>query len=228
MHNRSSGSFQWCDRNVSIVFLKVHYSLHRQIIYAILWFAIILKLHLRMKDQDEQNRDIHFRARKPSVELLEYSRERLRPTLSSFPAPRDGHSPTLPDFVFPRYDYDHVFHREPDSPVDLFGSPKVPSELGHSTLLESVFNSVNYFIGIGVLGLPYAVHCSGMIAGVIFLVLIGFMFGITGHLLGRCQHKLDLSSYPDISEVRLFNCRLLHLNNKYLFNPRLHLDAREG
>lgn len=77
-----------------------------------------------------------------------------------------------------------------------------------STVVEAILNSVNYFVGIGVLSIPYAMR-SGWICVVNMLVL-GVVFGITGELIGLCQQKLGSKTYPDIAEAAFgFTGRIL-------------------
>lgn len=141
--------------------------------------------------------DAYYQLRKPSADQLESVR--LKPTLTSFPPPHRGHSPTLPDFSFPDYDYSSVvqspFREHVSIPVNLS-----TEESGHNSVIASVFSSTNFFLGVGILGLPFGMMCSGW-AGVAILILIGTAFSYSAHLLGRCQYKLNLRSYPDISEV---------------------------
>lgn len=68
-----------------------------------------------------------------------------------------------------------------------------------STVMEAILNSVNYFVGIGVLSIPYALR-SGWIC-VLNMLVLGAVFGATGELIGLCQHKLSAKTYPDIAEV---------------------------
>ena len=68
-----------------------------------------------------------------------------------------------------------------------------------STVIEAILNSVNYFVGIGVLSIPYALK-SGWIC-VLNMLVLGVVFGLTGELIGLCQQKLRSKTYPDIAEV---------------------------
>jgi hypothetical protein len=68
-----------------------------------------------------------------------------------------------------------------------------------STVLEAILNSVNYFVGIGVLSIPYALKAGWIY--VLNMILLGIVFGITGELIGLCQQKLGSKTYPDIAEA---------------------------
>ena len=69
-----------------------------------------------------------------------------------------------------------------------------------STTLQAILNSINYFIGIGVVSLPYAMQCSGWF-GMGNILLLALLFSYTANILGKCQFKHNLHSYPDIAEV---------------------------
>lgn len=53
------------------------------------------------------------------------------------------------------------------------------------------------------LGLPYGVKIAGW-NGLITLTILGSVMCYSGLLLGKCQSKLSLLTYPDIAEVRIF------------------------
>lgn len=69
-----------------------------------------------------------------------------------------------------------------------------------SSLAASIAHTTNYFIGVGVLGLPYAFRCSGWL-GLPVLVLLGGLMAYSGRLIGCCLKEYSLSTYPDIAEV---------------------------
>jgi amino acid permease len=113
-------------------------------------------------------------ALKREMEIVE-----LRPTFVSFPSPKRGHSP------------------QQRAGSDADGSDGHP---GTSSLFGAIANTTNYFIGVGILGLPYAFKISGWI-GVPVLIFLGCVMDYSGILLGRCQKYHSLSTYPDIAEV---------------------------
>ena len=53
---------------------------------------------------------------------------------------------------------------------------------------------------MGILGLPYALRLSGWF-GLTILLGQGFIMRYTAGLLGKCQYRYSLDSYPDIVEV---------------------------
>lgn len=82
-------------------------------------------------------------------------------------------------------------------------NPEADQQTRKSSLLGSIAHTTNYFIGVGVLGLPYAFSCSGWI-GLPTMVLLGVLMAYSGRLIGRCLKEYSLSTYPDIAEV-LYN-----------------------
>ncbi|KAJ3262334.1 hypothetical protein HK103_002775 [Boothiomyces macroporosus] len=56
----------------------------------------------------------------------------------------------------------------------------------HSTFSQTLFNSVNILMGIGILSLPFGFAITGWAVGLGLLVLFGLMTYHTGLLLGRC------------------------------------------
>ncbi|KAJ3276805.1 hypothetical protein HDV01_002859 [Terramyces sp. JEL0728] len=56
----------------------------------------------------------------------------------------------------------------------------------HSTFSQTLFNSVNILMGIGILSLPFGFAITGWAVGFGLLVLFGLMTYHTGILLGKC------------------------------------------
>ena len=147
---------------------------------------------------------------KPSQDDLESIK--LRPIFFSFPPPRNGHSPPRLTFQVPQYDYSSRAHDD-NSPVPSESTKpeksfKIRSNRDQSTLCGAISNCTNYFIGVGVLGLPYAFRCTGWL-GLPVLIILGISMSYTGRLLGRCQREHSLWTYPDIAEVRTY-CMYVH------------------
>ncbi|KAM4062227.1 transmembrane amino acid transporter protein [Hirsutella rhossiliensis] len=73
---------------------------------------------------------------------------------------------------------------------------------GQSTLPQSIFNSVNALIGIGLLSLPLALKMSGWLIGLPLLTLMALVATHTGKLLGKCM-EMDpsLITYSDLAYV---------------------------
>lgn len=73
---------------------------------------------------------------------------------------------------------------------------------GQSTLPQSVFNSINAIIGVGLLSLPLAFKLSGWILGLLILTLTATVTAYTGNLLSRCMDfDPSLITYSDLAYV---------------------------
>lgn len=65
---------------------------------------------------------------------------------------------------------------------------------------QTVFNSVNVLIGIGLLSLPLAMRDAGWVLGLSFLVFSAVTTGYTAKILAKCLDvDRSLVSYSDIS-----------------------------
>lgn len=137
---------------------------------------------------------------KPSVELLKDVK--LRPIYQSLPSPRDGHSPPLPDFqTLHSYRTYGTFGEEEKNPD--WQSPRPYLDVHpnrHMSTLWAVFNSVNSNLGIGYLCVSFAVAQTGIIPGLLALVMITLVSIYTSVLIADCQELSICSSYPDIVE----------------------------
>lgn len=74
--------------------------------------------------------------------------------------------------------------------------------VGQSTLPQTVFNSVNVLIGVGLLSLPLGLKYSGWVIGMIFLAFSASVTNYTAKLLARCLDKAKdqtLVTYADIA-----------------------------
>ncbi|KAF8539089.1 transmembrane amino acid transporter protein-domain-containing protein [Trichophaea hybrida] len=74
--------------------------------------------------------------------------------------------------------------------------------VGQSTLPQTVFNSVNVLIGIGLLSLPLGLKYSGWIIGMFFLGASAWTTNYTAKLLARCLEKSPnqaLVTYSDVA-----------------------------
>ena len=58
--------------------------------------------------------------------------------------------------------------------------------VGQSTLPQTVFNSINVLIGVGLLSLPLAFKQSGWLLGTLFLIFAAITTRYTGGLLAKC------------------------------------------
>ncbi|ETN40046.1 uncharacterized protein HMPREF1541_04321 [Cyphellophora europaea CBS 101466] len=72
--------------------------------------------------------------------------------------------------------------------------------VGESTVPQTIFNSVNVLIGVGILALPLAVRLSGWVMGLIFLLLAALVTNYTARLLARClDTNSGATTYGDIA-----------------------------
>ena len=73
---------------------------------------------------------------------------------------------------------------------------------GQSTLPQSVFNSINAIIGVGILSLPLAFKLTGWIIGLVLLTVIASVTGYTAKLLAKCMEvDPSLITYSDLAYV---------------------------
>ena len=73
---------------------------------------------------------------------------------------------------------------------------------GQSTLPQSVFNSINAIIGVGILSLPLAFKMSGWIIGLVLLTLTASVTGYTAQILAKCMdYDPGLITYSDLAFV---------------------------
>ncbi|RCK66783.1 Vacuolar amino acid transporter 1 [Candida viswanathii] len=71
---------------------------------------------------------------------------------------------------------------------------------GNSTVAQTVFNSINTLIGIGMLSLPYGFKLSGWLCGTFLITASAILTNTTAKYLGRIQMKHPhLKSYSDIA-----------------------------
>ncbi len=78
---------------------------------------------------------------------------------------------------------------EPDD--EVIARESVDGASGQSTLPQTIFNSVNVLIGVGLLSLPLAMRYSGWVIGLIFFLCSAITTSYTANLLAKC---LDLDS----------------------------------
>ena len=62
----------------------------------------------------------------------------------------------------------------------------IPVVVGQSTLPQTVFNSVNVLIGVGLLSLPLALKHSGWLIGMVFLFFAAIVTRYTAGVLAKC------------------------------------------
>lgn len=110
------------------------------------------------------------------------------------------------------------FHREHETHVDGLDDPDreplllkhVQHEdgtqedivVGQSTVPQTIFNSVNVLIGIGLLSLPLALQYSGWVLGLTFLVYSAVTTSYTAKILAKCLDvDKTLVTYADLAYI---------------------------
>ncbi|KAK5723070.1 hypothetical protein LTR17_014032 [Elasticomyces elasticus] len=74
--------------------------------------------------------------------------------------------------------------------------------IGRSTLPQTIFNSVNVLIGVGLLALPLALKMSGWVPGLIFFCFAGISTSYTAKLLAKCADvDSSLITFADLAFV---------------------------
>eukprot|EP00741_Cyanophora_paradoxa_P000624 tig00000430_g600.t1 len=73
---------------------------------------------------------------------------------------------------------------------------------GDATVFQSISNSVNILLGIGVLALPFSLRMAGW-SGLLWLVFLGVLMAYTAKLMGRCMLETRFVSYPDLAEAAM-------------------------
>ncbi|ORX98173.1 transmembrane amino acid transporter protein-domain-containing protein [Clohesyomyces aquaticus] len=78
--------------------------------------------------------------------------------------------------------------------------------IGQSTLPQTVFNSVNVLVGVGILSLPLALKYSGWVVGLVFLVFSAISTSYTAKLLAKCLDvDSSLITFGDLAYVSFGN-----------------------
>jgi vesicular inhibitory amino acid transporter len=73
---------------------------------------------------------------------------------------------------------------------------------GQSTLPQTVFNSINVLIGVGILALPLAMKYAGWLCGTIFLAAAALVTAYTSRILAKCLDvDQSMITYADIAYV---------------------------
>lgn len=74
--------------------------------------------------------------------------------------------------------------------------------VGQSTLPQTVFNSVNVLIGVGLLSLPLGIKYAGWLIGMVFLFLSAIVTSYTARLLAKCLDvDNSLITFADLAYV---------------------------
>ncbi|OAL51077.1 vacuolar amino acid transporter-like protein 1 [Pyrenochaeta sp. DS3sAY3a] len=78
--------------------------------------------------------------------------------------------------------------------------------VGQSTLYQTIFNSVNVLVGVGLLTLPLALKYSGWLIGMIFLAFSAVVTAYTAKLLAKCLDvDSSLITFADLAFVSFGN-----------------------
>lgn len=78
--------------------------------------------------------------------------------------------------------------------------------VGQSTLPQTIFNSVNVLVGVGLLTLPLAFKYSGWVFGIVFLVFSALTTQYTAKLLAKCLDvDSSLITFADLAYVSFGN-----------------------
>jgi vesicular inhibitory amino acid transporter len=73
---------------------------------------------------------------------------------------------------------------------------------GQSTLPQTIFNSTNVLIGVGLLSLPLGIKYAGWICGMIFLLLSAVVTAYTARLLAKCMDvDASLITFADLAFI---------------------------
>ncbi|KAJ5179620.1 hypothetical protein N7492_002830 [Penicillium capsulatum] len=74
--------------------------------------------------------------------------------------------------------------------------------IGQSTVPQTIFNSVNVLIGIGLLSLPLAMKQAGWLLGLVFLVFSAVTTSYTAKILAKCLDvDRSLVTYADLAYI---------------------------
>ena len=74
--------------------------------------------------------------------------------------------------------------------------------VGQSTLPQTIFNSINTLIGVGLLALPLAMKYAGWLPGLVFLTLSAMTTSYTAKLLAKCADvDSSLITFADLAYV---------------------------
>ncbi|KAI5299259.1 hypothetical protein KEM56_003381 [Ascosphaera pollenicola] len=108
-------------------------------------------------------------------------------------------TPTNPDSaIMPKDDQPALTVKD----VEQGDGTKVTVIVGHSTVPQTVFNSVNVLVGIGMLSLPLAFQYSGWFIGVILMIFSAIATVYTAKLLAKCLDvDTTLATYSDIAYI---------------------------
>ena len=95
--------------------------------------------------------------------------------------------------------------------------------IGQSTLPQTVFNSINVLIGVGLLALPLAMRYSGWVFGLLFLVFSALTTSYTAKILAKCADvsRVHLASSPEFRSFLMVLTDSYHFRNYFIFRKGL-------
>jgi len=74
--------------------------------------------------------------------------------------------------------------------------------VGQSTIYQTILNSTNVLIGVGLLSLPLGIRYAGWLVGMIFLAFSAIVTGYTAKLLGKCLDvDPSLVTFADVAYI---------------------------
>ena len=93
--------------------------------------------------------------------------------------------------------------REPILVKEIEQDGKVVLQIaGQSTLPQTIFNSTNVLIGVGLLSLPLGIKYAGWLCGMIFLALSAVVTAYTAKILAKCMDvDASMISFADLAFV---------------------------
>lgn len=77
----------------------------------------------------------------------------------------------------------------------------VDVNIGKSTLLQTIFNSSNTIVGVGMLALPLGVRYAGWVLGLGLLIAFAIFTRYTASILGKCMDvDRSIANFADIGQ----------------------------
>ena len=95
--------------------------------------------------------------------------------------------------------------RDPDSPRQQISNLSRPKE--KSQIRGACSNMVNSIVGAGIIGIPYALNESGLVAGVLLLILVSFFTDKSLRMLVELAHfhpklkSIDVLTFEDLMSL---------------------------
>lgn len=130
-------------------------------------------------------------------------RPRLRELLESIMARGNGTTAKSPFFhpSTPRKKGALIPVRSPGGTTRLQKQPPDDDEEHKATVLGTVFNFVNQIVGCGIVGIPFAVRESGLVAGVVLVVLSAVLTEKSLRILLDAARYIQVPSYEMLCEA---------------------------